>query len=91
MEIVNPDTQESQGKYSYVYTFKEGYCIIAALPVTEVTVMRDASMLLSTFMQVLIFAVLFLILYFLIKKIITFAFELLKWHTQSLRCVKQMI
>ena len=32
--------------------------------------MRDASLMLSTFMQVLIFAVLFLILYLLIKKII---------------------
>ena len=69
-EIINPYDQTSQGKYIYVYTFREGYCIIAAMPMTEVVVMRDASMLLSSFMQVLIFAVLFLILYFLIKKII---------------------
>ena len=69
-EIVNPYNQTSQGEYIYVYTFKEGYCIIAAMPMEEVTIMRDASMMLSTFMQVLIFAVLFLILYFLIKKII---------------------
>ena len=69
-EIINPYNHTSQGEYIYVYTFKEGYCIIAAMPMEEVTIMRDASMLLSTFMQVLIFAVLFLILYFLIKKII---------------------
>ena len=69
-EIVNPYNEISQGKYKYVYTFKEGYCIIAAMPMEEVTIMRDASMMLSTFMQVLIFAVLFLILYFLIKGII---------------------
>ena len=69
-EIINPYNQTSQGEYIYVYTFREGYCIIAAMPMTEVTVMRDASMLLSSFMQVLIFAVLFLILYLLIKKII---------------------
>ena len=69
-EIINPYNQTSQGEYIYVYTFKEGYYIIAAMPVEEVNIMRDASMLLSTFMQVLIFAVLFLILYFLIKKII---------------------
>ena len=69
-EIVNPYDQTSRGEYIYVYTFKEGYCIIAAMPMEEVTIMRDASMMLSIFMQVLIFAVLFLILYFLIKKII---------------------
>ena len=68
--IVNPYNQTSQGEYSYVYTFKEGYCIIAAMPNEEITIMRDASLMLSTFMQVLIFAVLFLILYLLIKKII---------------------
>ena len=69
-EIINPYDQTSQGEYIYVYTFKEGYCIIAAMPMEEVTIMRDASMILSAFMQVLIFAVLFLILYLLIKKII---------------------
>ena len=69
-EIINPYNKTSQGKYAYVYTFKEGYCIIAAMPLEEVNIMRDASLLLSSFMQVLIFAVLFLILYFLIKKII---------------------
>ena len=69
-EIINPYNQKSQGKYSYVYTFKEGYCLIAAIPTEEVTIMRDVSIMLSTFMQVLIFATLFLLLYFLIKKII---------------------
>ena len=69
-EIINPYNEKSQGKYIYVYTFKEGYCIIAAMPLEEVNVMRDASMYLSSFMQVLIFAVLFIILYLLIKKII---------------------
>ena len=69
-EIINPYNQKNQGEYIYVYTFKEGYCIIAAMPMEEATIMRDASMMLSAFMQVLIFAVLFLILYLLIKKII---------------------
>ena len=69
-EIINPYNNTSQGKYIYVYTFKEGYCIIAAMPMEEVTIMRDVSIMLSTFMQVLIFAVLFLLLYLLIKHII---------------------
>ena len=69
-EILNPYNNKSQGDYIYVYTFKEGFCIIAAMPLEEVTIMRDVSIMLSTFMQVLIFAALFLLLYFLIKKII---------------------
>ena len=69
-EIINPYNKKSQGDYIYVYTFKESFCIIAAMPGEEVTVMRDVSIMLSSFMQVLIFALLFLILYFLIKKII---------------------
>ena len=69
-EILNPYNNKSQGDYIYVYTFKEGYCIIAAMPTEEVTIMRDVSIMLSSFMQVLIFAALFLLLYLLIKKII---------------------
>ena len=57
-------------EYTYVFKFIEGYCVIAAMPTEEVTIMRDVSIMLSTFMQVLIFAVLFLILYLLIKNII---------------------
>ena len=69
-EIINPYNNKSQGEYIYVYTIKEGYYIIAAMPMEEVTIMRDVSIMLSTFMQVLIFAALFLLLYLLIKKII---------------------
>ena len=69
-EIINPYNKKSQGKYIYVYTFKEGFCIISAMPMEEVNIMRDVSIMLSTFMQILIFAILFLILYLLIKRII---------------------
>ena len=69
-EIINPYNQKSQGEYIYVYTFKEGFCIISSMPMEEVNIMRDVSIMLSTFMQILIFAMLFLILYFLIKRII---------------------
>lgn len=63
---INDDSKE----YTYVFKFVEGYCIIAAMPTEEVTIMRDVSIMLSSFMQVLIFAALFLLLYLLIKKII---------------------
>ena len=57
-------------EYMYVFKFVEGYCIIAAMPVDEAMFMRDASMLTSVFMQVIIFATLFVFIYLLIKRVI---------------------
>ena len=57
-------------RYMYVFKFVEGYCIIAAMPEAEAMFMRDASMLTSIFMQVLIFATLFVFIYVLIKRVI---------------------
>ena len=57
-------------EYMYVFKFVEGYCLIAAMPSAEAMFMRDASMLTSVFMQVLIFATLFVFIYILIKRVI---------------------
>ena len=57
-------------EYMYVFKFVEGYCILAAMPVDEAMFMRDASMLTSIFMQVIIFATLFVFIYILIKRVI---------------------
>ena len=57
-------------EYMYVFKFVEGYCLFAAMPVAEAMFMRDASMLTSIFMQVLIFATLFVFIYILIKRVI---------------------
>ncbi len=57
-------------KYMYVFKFVEGYCIIAAMPEAEAVFMRDASLYTSIFMQVLIFATLFVFIYILIKRVI---------------------
>ena len=54
----------------YVFKFVEGYCIIAAMPEAEAMFMRDASLYTSIFMQVLIFAALFVFIYILIKRVI---------------------
>ena len=61
---------DSSIEYMYVFKFVEGYCLIAAMPVGEAMFMRDASMLTSIFMQVLIFATLFVFIYILIKRVI---------------------
>ena len=57
-------------EYMYVFKFVEGYCLIAAMPNSEAMFMRDASMLTSIFMQVLIFSTLFVFIYILIKRVI---------------------
>ena len=68
-DIVDGKTDESV-KYIYVFKFIEGYCIIAAMPETEAVFMRDASIYTSAFMQILVFAALFVFIYILIKKVI---------------------
>ena len=68
-DIVDGKTDFSE-EYTYVFKFVEGYCIIAAMPTEEATFMRDASLYTSIFMQVIIFATLFVFIYVLIKRVI---------------------
>ena len=67
--IVDRNTSES-AKYLYKFKFVEGYCIIAAMPESEAVFMRDASFYTSIFMQVIIFATLFVFIYVLITRVI---------------------
>ena len=60
----------SSVRHMYVFTFVEGYCILAAMPESEATFMRDASLYTSIFMQIIIFATLFVFIYVLIKRVI---------------------
>ena len=68
-DIIDGKTNLSE-KYMYVFKFVEGYCIIAAMPEAEAVFMRDASLYTSVFMQVIIFATLFVFIYILIKRVI---------------------
>ena len=61
---------DASEEYVYVFKFVEGYCIIAAMPEAEAVFMRDASLYTSIFMQVIIFATLFVFIYILIKRVI---------------------
>ncbi len=56
--------------YLAAYSYAEGYYILGAIPETEARFMRDVSVYLSVFMQILIFSALFGLVYFLIKKLI---------------------
>ena len=68
-DLINKETNVGE-KYIYVFKFIEGYCIIASLPTNEAMFMRDVSIYTSVFMQVLIFATLFVFIYILIKRVI---------------------
>ena len=68
-DVVDGDS-DTGVEYMYVFKFVEGYCLVAAMPVAEAMFMRDASMLTSIFMQVIIFATLFVFIYILIKRVI---------------------
>ena len=68
-DITDGKTELTQ-RHIYVFKFVEGYCIIAAMPQSEAMFMRDASIYTSVYMQVLIFATLFVFIYILIKHVI---------------------
>ena len=68
-DIIDGKTELSE-RHMYVFKFVEGYCIIAAMPESEAVFMRDASLYTSIFMQVIIFATLFVFIYILIKRVI---------------------
>ncbi len=62
---------EVNGKpYLGEYEFAEGYYIVGVIGEEEALFMRDVSVYLSSFMELLIFAALFALVYFLIKKLI---------------------
>lgn len=56
--------------YLCEYKYVEGYYLIGAIPLDEAMFMREVSIYVSTFMQIIIFSILFVLIYFLIKKVI---------------------
>ncbi len=52
------------------YRFVEGYYIVGAMPVEEAMFMKTLSVYVNVFTEIVIFAALFVLIYFLIKKII---------------------
>ena len=54
----------------YSFLFTEGYCIIGVIPEAEAHYMRNVSIYVSVLVEIIIFAALFVLVYFLIKKVI---------------------
>lgn len=57
-------------EYYYQYIISEGYRIVSAIPVSEATETRNIALYVNTFMEILIFAVLFALIYMLIKRVV---------------------
>ena len=64
------ETKADDTLYYASYAAVEGYCIIGMIPKADALYMRNVSLYVSIFMEILIFAALFILIYFLIKKII---------------------
>ncbi|MBR4981347.1 MAG: SpoIIE family protein phosphatase [Lachnospiraceae bacterium] len=56
--------------YFYAYTYTEGFYIIGVIPKSEAVFTRDVSTYVSVFMEVLIFATLFVQIYYLVKGVV---------------------
>jgi len=63
--------EKIHGISSYcIYEKTEGYYIIGVMPQSEAFFLRDVSVYLTIFMEIVIFAALFILVYYLIKKLI---------------------
>ena len=64
-------TAEVYGENCYcMYKQQEGYTIVAAMPQSEAALSRNVAVSVTTIMQVIIFAALFLMIYVLVKKLV---------------------
>ncbi|MCI7760469.1 MAG: SpoIIE family protein phosphatase [[Eubacterium] saphenum] len=64
------DCEISGRQYFMMYTTTEGYYIIAFMPVDEAVFSRDVSVNVTVFMEFIIFGMLFVLVYVLIKKLV---------------------
>jgi serine phosphatase RsbU (regulator of sigma subunit) len=53
-----------------VYHISEGFCIVAVIPRREAALSRNVSVAATTVMEIIVFASLFFIIYFLVKKLV---------------------
>lgn len=59
------------GEASYcMYQMQEGYCIVAVIPQSEAALSRNVSVGITTVMEIVVFAALFVMIYYLVKKLV---------------------
>ena len=54
----------------YMYTVSEGFFLVASIPKSEAFAERDMALYVNSYMEVLVFAVLFILIYFLLKSLV---------------------
>lgn len=64
------DIKNDSDRYLAMYKDAKGYALFAVIPYDEAMTDRDNSLFLNSFMEVLVFAVLFAVIYLLIKKVV---------------------
>lgn len=57
-------------KVFFMYKVREGYHMIAAIPISDARFSTQLSMWMSVMMQILLFAILFLLIFFLVKSLV---------------------
>lgn len=75
---INPNIKEGEtfkatinGIESYCrYDSTEGFYIVSVLPVEEAVQLRDVAMIVNTYMEILVFALLFIFVYLIIKRVV---------------------
>ena len=63
-------TKINDEEYCIMYKVKGGYTIVGALPSAEAYALRDASIYINSFMEIIAFSVLYILIYFLIKQMV---------------------
>lgn len=64
-------TTDVYGEQSYcMYVVSEGYYIVAVLPESEAIFSRNVSIYITAFMEIVVFVSLFILIYFLIKRLV---------------------
>ena len=53
-----------------MYQLQEGYCIVAVIPQSEAALSRNVSVGVTTVMEIVVFAALFVMIYYLVKKLV---------------------
>ena len=53
-----------------IYQVQEGYCIVAMIPQREAALSRNVSVGVTTVMEIVVFAALFVMIYYLVKKLV---------------------
>ncbi len=71
MAAGEPFITQVYGENCYcVYQMQEGYCIVAVIPQREAALSRNVSVGVTTVMEVVVFAALFVMIYYLVKKLV---------------------